>query len=218
MKLLLTQKNDIFDIILDEGLNPKDFKFTEELLMKDEIVTYMRYKTTKYYFMFRSFGVSGYRTEYSPAEKSLEGAESVRGGWKQFSTRIRRWLRHLKRETNTVDKWDTFKKGLQLIPFAFDADNKTEKFSADELKLIELKIDTIKHEIKKLELPNDTINQLNIKLDSLNDKAEKLSKTDWKELFIGAIMGTIFNLAIPSDAAKTIWEIIRHTFKQYILP
>ena len=218
MKLLLTQKNDIFDIILEEGLNPIDFKFTEELLMKDEIVTYLKYQDTNYYFMFRFLSVSGYETEYSPAEKSLVMEESVRGGWKQFSTRVRRWLRHLKREINIIDKWDTFKLGLQVIPFSFGSSNKSENFSADELKLISLKIDTIKQEVKKLELPEETIRQLNEKLDTLNDKADKLSKTDWKELFIGAIIGTIFNLSIPKESAEVIWEIIRQTFKQYILP
>lgn len=218
MKLLLTQKNDIFDIILDEGLNPNDFKFTEEFETRDEIVTYLKFKNTKYYFQFRYIDERHYRTEYSPSGRSLILDEKVFGGWKEFIGVTRKWLRHLKRETNALDKWDTFKKSLQLIPFAFDTDNKKEKFSADELKLIELKIQTVKQEIKKLELPKDTIKQLNAKLDSLNEKADKLSKTDWKELFIGAVIGTIFNLAIPPDAAKTIWEIIRHTFKQYILP
>ncbi len=218
MRLLPTQKNDIFDIIIDEGFNPKDFKFSEESLSQDEIVTYLKFKNTKYYFMFRRVDNFYYEAQYSPAERSLEFQEKVRGGWKQFSIRIKRWLRHLKRETNTVDKWETFKKGLQLIPFSFDTNNKTENFSKDELKLIALKIDSVKHEIIKLQLPSDTIKQLNAKLDSLDKKADKLSKTDWKALFIGTIFTIIFNLAIPPETAKTIWEIIRQAFKHYILP
>ena len=218
MRLLQTQKNDIFDIIIDEGLNPKDFKFSEEEYSNDEIVTYLKFKNTEYYFMFRRVDNSYYETQYSPAERSLEFQEQVRGGWKQFSIRIKRWLRHLKRETNIVDKWETFKKGLQLIQFSFDTNNKTENFSKDELKLIALKIDSIKHEIIKLQLPSDTIKQLNAKLDSLDEKADKLSKTDWKDFFIGAIFTIILDLAIPPETAKTIWEIIRQAFKHYILP
>jgi len=218
MKLLLTQKNDIFDFILEEGLSPKDFLFTEELLTQNEIVTYLRYKNTNYYFMFRNFGVSNFGTQYSPGERSLEFEENVRGGWKQFSSRVKRWIRNLKRETNSLDKWEAFKKGLQILPFAFDKDKINENFSPEELKLIDFKIQTIKQEISKLKLPIETINQISIKLDTLNDKADKFSKTDWKELFIGAVIGVIFNLAIPQDNANAIWEIIRQTFKHYILP
>ena len=218
MKLLLTQKNDIFDFILDEGFSPKDFTFIEELLTKNEIVTYLKYKDSNYYFMFRNFGVSSFGTQYSPGESSLEFEESVRGGWKQFSSRVKRWLRNLKRETNSLDKWEALKKGLQILPFAIDKDNTNENFSLEELKIIDFKIQTIKQEINKLDLPMETINQINIKLDILNDKADKFSKTDWKELFIGAIIGVIFNLAIPQDTANAIWEIIRQIFKHYILP
>lgn len=217
MKLLISQKNDIFDIIVDEGFDPAYFKFSEEKINNNEIVTYLRYKSTKYYFMFRST-VSGFQTMYSPALRYLEEEESTRGGWKQFSTRIRKWLKFLKQETNTLNKWDTFKNELQQIPFTFSYDDNNEKFSFQELKIIKLKIDDIKNEIKNLELSHETIKLLNTKFDSLYFKACKLSKTDWKELFIGAIIGVILNLAIPPKTSEAIWEIIRNSFQQFILP
>jgi|SRR6185436_2287490 len=218
MKLLQTQKNDIFDIILDEGMNPSDFKFSVEFESRDEMVTYLKYKETKYYFQFRNIDDRHWITSYSPSGRSLEVTEKYFGGWKGYISITRKWLKHLKREVNATDKWEAFAKELHHIPFAFDSNNEGEKFSSDEIKLLDLKIQTVKKEIKKLELPKETIKQLNAKLDSLNEKVDKLSKTDWKELFLGAVISTIFNLAIPPDSGKSIWEIIRHTFKQYILP
>jgi hypothetical protein len=218
MELLLTQKNDIFDIILEEGFYPSDFTFKEEILGANEIVTYLKFRGTNYYFSFRLLKFSGYETEFSPAEKSLIGTDSVRGGWRLFLIRVRRWLRHIKRESNLIDKWEAYKLGLQVAPFTFSLNDESEYFSVDELKLISLKIDLIKQGLKELELPEETIKQLNIKLDALNEKADKLSKTDWKEIFIGAIIATIFNLSIPSESALAIWEIIKQTFNQYIIP
>ena len=215
MKLLVSQKNDILDIIINERLNPNDFNFKVELLSIDEAITYLYYKETNYHFTFR-YQVGYFYTTFSPGENCLE--ESSRsGGWKLFLTKVKRWLQCLKREINTFDRWETFNQ-LRQVPFSFETNNNEERFSKDELRLLELKISTIKSRIEKLELPIDTINQINNKLDSLNDKAEMMLKTDWKELFIGGIIGVIFNLAITKETTEIIWDIIKQTFKQYILP
>ena len=124
----------------------------------------------------------------------------------------------MKREIDIFDRWETFKSKLNQIPFSFEYSNTDENFSKDELRLLDQKINTIKSRIGRLELPIETIKQINDKLDSLNNKAAKMSKTDWKELFIGGIIGVIFNLAIPQGTAEVIWDIIKQSFKHYILP
>jgi hypothetical protein len=216
MKLLISQKNDILDTIINAGLNPNDFHFKQELQSVDEIIPYLYYKETNYYFSFR-YKAGYFHTSYSPGENSLEESTSS-GGWKQFLTKVKRWLQFLKREIDTFDRWETFKSELSQIPFSFEYSNIDENFSKDELVILDQKINAIKSRIERLELPIGTIKQINDKLDSLNDKAAKMSKTNWKELFIGGIISVIFNLAIPQGTAEVIWDIIRQSFKHYILP
>lgn len=214
MKLLLTQKNDIFDLIVEEGFHPNDFLFTEEVLA--EIVTYLKFKDTKYYFLFERAFHNQYNVSWIPGEYKLEDNERAKG-WKSLLVKIRKWLKNLARENSIINKWELLEKEIRSTPSLFNTTNDSDQFSSQELKLISLKINILKLEFKSLALPEASIHALNEKLDNLLDKADQLSKTDWKELFIGGIIGTIMNLAIPPEAAKTIWDLIHKTFNQLIL-
>src|SRR6476660_4352328 len=117
MKLLPTQKNDVFDIIVQEDLNPNDFGFNEELSDSNEIATKLQFKKTKYFFIFKKESIfSGFDAYYSPGHDSLEIHEHART-WKGLSPILKKWLTSLKREINVVDKWEIFKNEVKLIPF-----------------------------------------------------------------------------------------------------
>ena len=49
------------------------------------------------------------------------------------------------------------------------------------------------------------------------EKAKSFGRVDWKNLFIGTMIGTIVQLALPSETGHALWLLLKEAFKKVIL-
>jgi hypothetical protein len=136
-KLLRSQKNEVLEAIKSSGLDPFNFKWSEDdsqCMMDDDFsrasVERLSYEDLIFYFQFDYLQGKRYAIFSSGRERCVE--EQSTGAWTGQLTYVRNWLTYLKRELAQPDLWDELFK-YQLPPGAkLTADIGNEPFTVKE--------------------------------------------------------------------------------------
>lgn len=219
MKLLLSQKNKLFDVIEKKELSPALFEYKETLLGLDVLDTTVRYKNSSFYFSMSSGRKKGYIgvVKCSPGRYDFENLYDVEY-WVQIENAYEKWLDNLKREIQLEDKWEKFNNEIQSLQlYNNENDFINSKFTVPEYLEIKQKIFQLKEGISRLELLPQQTALLNDKLDMVLDMTTQLGRFDWKSLFVGTIVSIIIQLSVTQDNAKAIWDLIKRVFHNYFV-
>lgn len=211
MKLLLSQKDEIFELIKTfELLTPNQFHIQEDL---GNYKTTLQFKDSEYFFRFIS-SANGYWANYSPGtEKYIDKTDFL--DWNQSMRNIENWLLCLERELTTPNHWESFKNQISGINFKSDYDN--TKFTYKEFEDLNNRMSLLKASISSIPLLLEQQNEILLHLERLTESAKELGKFDWKNLFIGTILSILIQLNVTPENANAIWELIKNTFNQYFL-
>ena len=219
MRLLPSQKDALYDLIEQNRLSPSQFEFVESESKRTHgaLATNLLFKGSDFFFSFETIANSEmpHFSIYSPGEFAYEET-AYPGSWVPQYERVSNWLLFLKREINTPNKWDRLYSEISGI--YLKTDNDSSKFTIHEFEDLQNKISNIKSGFQKIGLPSEQLLVFNDKLDYLISQAKEMNKFDWKSLFIGTIISIIIQLAVSPENAKEIWEIVKKTFSNYLLP
>ncbi|MBA4242140.1 MAG: hypothetical protein C0448_15555 [Sphingobacteriaceae bacterium] len=215
MRLLNSQKNELYDAIEVYGLSPAQFEFvnTKSIQSSPEVATMLCYKGTDYYFLFDTH-YGGHYASFSPGEQHFND-EAHTSDWDTQLMVFDRWLEYLSREINSPNKWERLESEMKSIRFNFTNDE--DKFSFHEYEDLKLKVETLKSSINNLGLLGDQAHVFNDKLDHLVELAKDMNKFDWKSLFVGTIISVIIQLSVTQDNAKELWTLIKQIFSTYLM-
>jgi hypothetical protein len=215
MKLLNSQKDQLFDIIEEQNLSPSQFEFNEEQgnVVSHTESTILTFKNSKYFFQF-DYRNNRHYSIFSPGNSTIIEEDFPRD-WKNQLNNFKKWIFYLLREIQTPNKWDRLKKEINEINIGFTADE--EKFSFQEYEELTNKINLLKESIKEIGLSKDQILGINKKLDFLIESAKTLSKFDLKSLFVGTIINITIQLGLSPENSKSLWDLIKHIFNQLFL-
>jgi hypothetical protein len=218
MKLLISQKNELFDKIEANLLNPSQFSIKEEpsKITTKETATIVSFKESPYFFSFESGNDNKlpHFSIFSPAFNQYT-FKTYPGDWNGQMTNFDQWLICLHREITQEDKWERLSQEIENINFKFDSDNL--RFSILESEDIKSKIEIIKEKISNLDLLPDHIEIINNKIDNLKYPLKYLSKSSWKSLVVGTIITIIIQLSLSQETGKQLWKIIEETFTTLFL-
>lgn len=216
MRLLKTQKNELFGIIEEVGLSPSSFFFNDPDAFSN-LGTEIGFKNSNFRFniLARHDNQDLVVLSYSPAESSFNREEWVTG-WTNIVKHFRIWGNTIYDEITTIDKWERLKDEIGQISFSFK--DETNKFSASEYEDLKIKMQLLKLEIRQLGLQQTQLVAIEKKLDNLTEIGLTLSKFDWKSLFVGTIISIIIQLAVTQENARAIWSVIKKIFNTYFLP
>ena len=212
MKLLQTQKNQVYEAIEDAGLSPSMFRFNDPI--DPDGTTYLRFKKSDYRFDFANSRDGGHFARYLPGYDTPYEDQSA-GTWTSQLVNVRRWLGYLMRELEAPDKWKLLEEELRNFNFE-DIKYTDAKFTHQEFKLLEIRIEEFKNKISKLDLLEEQVEKINHKLDHLLKLAENMNKIDWKELFIGSMMSLFIQLSISPAAGQAIFGHLKTLFVQLL--
>lgn len=216
MKLMLSQKNNLFDIIEDHGLSPNSFQITEPSEFNNNR-TVITYKNSDFYFrFFQHPDKHVIILDYSPSEHLYERQEWVGIEWYNLQGFFVRWITCLIREISEDDKWGRLEQEISQVNISFE--NENGKFTAAEYEDLKTKLNLFRKEIRNIQLSELQLKTIENKIDHLTEMATTLTKFDWKGLFIGTIISIIIQLTVTHDNAKLIWEVIKKVFNKYFLP
>lgn len=210
MKLLTTQKNEIYDIIEKHQFSPSQFIIVEQPsgIENIELSTIVKYSKTDYFFSFVGNLSSGLQSAsiFSPGKTSvIEHLTAM--SWTYHITHFIYWLQYLNREVTAPNKWERLQNEMKQIGVTFD--NSIDKFSAEEYEELKQQMYQVKAGIKTIGLQPEQITLLNAKIDHLTEMALKMNKFDWKSLFTGTIVNLSMTLALSPESRTAFWELIK---------
>jgi hypothetical protein len=219
MKLLISQKDKIFDLIESAGLAPSQFEFIEgpSSNAQGQIKTILNFKNSDFYFVFEN-GVNTLDSHYAifcPGKESFVKHEYP-GGWEGQLGYVASWLASLLREIYSPNKWERLKHEIAGMKLSFENDQ--DKFSVSEFEGIQSNVLRIKQGLGSIGLQEEEIKIINQKLDHLTEMAKVLNKFDWKSLFVGSIASIVIQLSITPEHIKAIWDLMKISFSNFILP
>jgi len=130
-----SQRNEVFQAIQDQGLEPNDFRWIDELkeritMVADEAyVSTLLHNPTGYSFCFDIRGDTYWAT-YSPGEETPREHKRC-GNWQQMMLLVREWISNLKREVECEDLWAKILGETQLAQAAA-AETDQSSFTSEE--------------------------------------------------------------------------------------
>lgn len=216
MKLLTSQRNEIFQLIEEAGLNPSQFELLYGKSKKKEgqSASILRLKNSEYFYSFEAGIRGGHYAIFSPGSECVK-EEQAPGSWSIQMNYFMHWLKYLIREISIEDKWKRLDK--EIAQLNINTDSNESKFTAQEYEELRLKISMLKVNLIELNLAPEQMQTLSSKLDYLAELALNLNKVDWKNLFIGTLISLIIQLAIPPETSSQIWFVIKQVFSGYLL-
>jgi hypothetical protein len=115
MKLLLSQKNEMYSLINQHGLGHDRFRYSEYRKRRRRLYTKVTFgRGTNYSFVIVSYGGKLFKTRQSPSEHKFR-EELMHDGWLNVLHQFDHWLCCLKHEAAQPDLWA----GKRLRPFRF---------------------------------------------------------------------------------------------------
>jgi hypothetical protein len=213
VKLLTSQKDELFDIILSKGLSPLQFQFyvARSKISDSKDINILRYKESDFNFSFEENRGSNYSIFCPGSEKFEE--HQFPGSWAQQIQDFKKWLSYLLREINTPNKWERLQKEIAEIGINYNNDQ--DKFNVNEYEELKHRMLLFKERTAQIGLSEDQMTVLNGKLDHLIEQAKEMNKFDWKSLFVGTIMSLVIQLTVPANTAKTLWSLVSQVFNNY---
>lgn len=219
MKLLVSQKDELYEMIDTFGFSPTMFEFSElpSQVSAGQKTTLLNLKNSDFYYSFET----AYQTEighysiYSPGSGSIRETQNP-GNWDWQKQYFRQWLVYLAREINAPNKWERLSKEISNLGINITDDE--SKFTAYEFEDLKKRMINLKESIHSIGLDPEQLNTIQTKLDHLLDLAKAMNKFDWKALFIGAIISIIIQLSLSPEVGKLLWNIIKQVFNNFILP
>ena len=217
-------KNELYHIISENGLEPRDFEITE--ITEHELpTTLLTYKKTQFKFIIRnshqSYELFDYQfTLYGP-EFSLSGIypndeftyfETVANEFEEWiNENIHKYIE----DQNEVDLWQQLKSGNRTLDIDNIDFNNKDDFKRDEKKQINLAMNELKLLIQRNFHINDSeLEIINDRLNYLVDATDRLNKYDWKSLVISTLISISIALSLDTEKGKLLFELFRKVFIQ----
>lgn len=218
--IMKSQKQEVYQWIADYGLEPSMF-FWEDFRSRNDdlsetIVSKLKYVDTHYFFIF-DFKNDVQHCTFSPGQTVLIQNEFP-GTWSGQLRNFDKWLAYLKREIETVDPWDVIDKYMPGMEINLEDEKENSPYSYEQVEHIAKALYRFKDEVKKnYDLDKDQDKLVQEKLDYLIDRSKKMGRIDWKNLFVGTLMGLAGGLALNPEQAKGFWGLVKICFKGILL-
>ena len=215
MRLLISQKDVIFELIQKQGLSPNQFKIEESETLLTSSTT-IKFKERDFTLNFiSSLNSNIFSLRYTPGNEVF--TENI-GPIEKFSNsllEIQFWLNNIYREIQSPNYWEKLDRELEEVRMSSVFNN--SKFTIKEFNNLSSKIDFLKSNLKEIPLLKEQNEQIIFQLDNLKSRAEELGKFDWTNLFIGTIMSIIIQLNVNRENADALWQLIKNIFSGYFL-
>jgi hypothetical protein len=205
--LLKKERNDLFQIIVDNALNPSDFVESNG----SEAYTIRQRGTS---FVFGMISQQNYYIANSAPESGLpryEASSQYRPiEWGRLLNHFKRWAIILKEEIDTPDLFAEFRANAAL--FISQSSAPDEKFNNVELRELQGQLRRIEDGLTALRLPAAAQKALSGITQEAPEKASRFTKKEWQSWFIGAVVSQVTNLTLSPEHVAAVYQLLKTTF------
>jgi hypothetical protein len=156
------------------------------------------------FFLYYMPASGGIWTEFAPAVDSGSRRHGYVGSDFDLVQSILGWLHVVKREFEAPDLWDAICQERALL--GGDVVDGSTPFTAGERAALAERIDQLELQIKAI-APHATPSQaihVHVSLEQAKEASGKLSRTDWKALFVGKLIDIVVTLGLDPQKAQQI--------------
>lgn len=207
-KLLRSQRNELFIVTKESGLDPTDFAWSEVKTRwhenGQEPVEALTHKPTGYQFVFDRYKGKA-NPRFTPSSSQVKEVDpGEQGSWQEVFTLFREWLVAVRSEYLEPDLWEQTKTDSRLVAPSLDEVG-NEPFSEEEKKRISASIHELLQFVTKT--ATHTPAQLEFvatRLQHLEEASHRLGRKDWITLAMGTLTNIVVGVALSPDAAKEL--------------
>jgi hypothetical protein len=215
--LLNTQKRDVFEMLVDSGLQPHQFESNSGLRGGNvggppptQISILQPKSRPEFYFTF-DFARGCYHPRCSPWE-GARVASLGEASWPSCLGYVQVWARLVQAELNTPDPWQVLPGLATTSDIAVASDVANTEFSHRETDRLANGLEQIRRLlIDAAGRSEQSVAVINSQLNSLLDASKRMGRKDWVNQAIGALMTLSITLALPPETTKQALEILRQT-------
>ena len=145
------------------------------------------------------------------------------GDWLGVAAYVQQWAQELAKDLLAVDLWGQFAQQRSIISFQSRKPNADDftVFTSSERVALRRSLSIAKEEIRRqLQPTSDEMEHISSRLDYLAEASERLSRFDWKGLFIGIVTSIAVNLTVDTNSGQVLLKIFQQAFSQvlHLLP
>ncbi len=217
--LLVSQKNEVFDLIKTAGLNIFNFEWSNirsnrsvDEMGNPTTVDRLDYLDSNFYFIF-DFLKRQHYCEYSPGKEVSVEMQYPRS-WQLQIGQFKNWLGFLQREINQPDMWkDLSTHEVSHINGISEIETSNVQFTFAEVKLIDKGLIEIKNYLEdKFKNQEEKLIIIEESISYVKEAVQRQGRKDW----IHTCIGTLFSLASRINISKEQMEIVWITLKNTI--
>lgn len=209
------QKNTCFEIIQAAHLSPAEFLWVDvDPRGNRNTCSELRHPTSGYYFRFDRNDL-----EWSPdSSQRIAGSPSRFGhDWSAMLSEFKKWVGYIADELSVPDLWDAVRTAGELPSVSQDPGLSNAPFTAAEQQYLSKQLEEIKEFVfKTVQLEEGQKAFLEARFEYFDESSRRLGRKDWLNLFMGALLGTVINLAVPQDNIGDLFRFagtaLRHLF------
>jgi hypothetical protein len=218
LKMLPVRRNLIADKIKSSGLNVNDFLFSP--VSNDEFI--LNYKPINEF----KFWQSGHRVSrdtqaklysYTPGSNGKLNFSFEYKGFDSLLENMNGWLNAIRENIEIGNPWDSFDEIKQLFEINEFTSYEEMFTDEDQIKTSQSLDDLVRH----LETQNVDIKLIKEDINHLKTMTSKISKKDWKLLFVGSVTSWILSGQITFEHIHSLADNFSHIVKSltsYLLP
>lgn len=213
--LLRSQKNRVFQILREEGLEPAEFKWIECELGGTLVVCRLNYRDGAYYYQFSWYELNSWCVVSPGRYRAIEYEHPT--DWQEQETCFRNWARQLRREAEAPDLWGEMEKYKVVFSAVLPERLVNEPVPACEAEEISERMSLLADKIEQqLKLRSKESEFVHRKLGYLAEAAKRQRSADWAYASLGVFVAIATGLAMSRRRAKTLSELVQSELKGFI--
>jgi hypothetical protein len=205
--LLKIQKNELFELIRNNGLQPTDCQMTSI----GENVTIKHVPTDSTFLIIPDKSGSTFFTT-SRIGSTPNHYSTFSMPWDIVRGRFRDWTEAIKVEIDDPDMWEELRHQHELLGGAQYESLENTPFTTDEQREISNQLREIKEVVKKTySLTNEQMSGVEARLDDIEAASRRMGRKDWLLLFLGGIVTLVIAGLVSPDIAQHILDMGFHS-------
>ena len=203
------QKNEVFEVLREEGLDPSEFSWEERTYTGGRYqgpADVLVHKGTGQLFEFMLRDRSKHYARMRPAPNAVEGTEYP-GSWEGQRDYVRRWASDVRAELGAPDLWDSIRswRSLTELPPTFDENT---PFSPAELLELNGRLDVIGARLTDLVERDDLRSLADQLVEHLRTEAPRQGRRDWFFLALGTLLSFMVNATFDPMRAREMIDLL----------
>jgi hypothetical protein len=218
MRLGKQRRNEVFQAIVDGGLDPAGFEMSEGArkvhLVHTDTELFLTISDSDLRQIFAVAASVLSRTSERPGPYTVswtttgEPRVSVFASWEETTRQVQTWVEQVKEDLTTPDLWAALKNGSYAHSAGKPSDDNTP-FNEEEQQEIVEQLEKLKQQAEAQgDLTGEQMRELAAKLDYLAAASTRVGRLDWRNLVAGTLLGVLSDAILPAETAHRVFSTL----------